>query len=38
MTDRPGTGPFLRAFGRIGVLSFGGPAAQVAVMHRILVD
>ena len=26
------------AFGRIGVLSFGGPAAQIAVMHRELVD
>lgn len=38
MTDRPDAGPFLRGFGRIGVLSFGGPAAQIAVMHRILVD
>lgn len=37
MTDRPAAGPFLRAFGRIGLLSFGGPAAQIAVMHRILV-
>lgn len=27
-----------RVFGRIGLLSFGGPAAQIAVMHRILVD
>ena len=27
-----------RAFARIGLLSFGGPAAQIAVMHRILVD
>jgi chromate transporter len=26
------------AFGRIGLLSFGGPAAQIAVMHRILVE
>ncbi|MFZ1662898.1 MAG: chromate efflux transporter [Paracoccaceae bacterium] len=25
-------------FGRIGVLSFGGPAAQIALMHRDLVD
>lgn len=25
-------------FGRIGVLSFGGPAAQIALMHRVLVD
>ena len=26
------------AFLRIGVLSFGGPAAQIALMHRMLVD
>ncbi|MDG1168608.1 MAG: chromate transporter, partial [Sulfitobacter sp.] len=24
-------------FGRIGVLSFGGPAAQIALMHEELV-
>lgn len=29
---------FLRAFSRIGLLSFGGPAAQMALMHRVLVD
>ena len=28
----------LRAFGRIGVLSFGGPAAQIALMHRDMVE
>ena len=28
----------LTVWGRIGLLSFGGPAAQIAVMHRILVD
>ena len=28
----------LRTFGRIGLLSFGGPAAQIALMHRVLVD
>ena len=28
----------LRTFGRIGLLSFGGPAAQIALMHRELVD
>ena len=27
-----------RVFGRIGLMSFGGPAAQIAVMHRELVD
>ena len=28
----------LPAFARIGVLSFGGPAAQIALMHRELVE
>jgi chromate transporter len=28
----------IRVFGRIGLLSFGGPAAQIAVMHRELVE
>ena len=28
----------VRAFTRIGLLSFGGPAAQIAVMHRELVE
>lgn len=27
-----------RIFGRIGVLSFGGPAAQIALMHKELVE
>lgn len=27
-----------RVFGRIGVLSFGGPAAQIALMHKELVE
>lgn len=27
-----------RVFARIGILSFGGPAAQIAMMHRELVD
>ena len=28
----------VEVFGRIGVLSFGGPAAQISLMHRELVD
>ncbi|TMM55606.1 chromate efflux transporter [Sulfitobacter sabulilitoris] len=28
----------IRVFGRIGLLSFGGPAAQIALMHRELVE
>lgn len=28
----------LRVFARIGLLSFGGPAGQIALMHRELVD
>ena len=28
----------LQVFGRIGLLSFGGPAAQIALMHRSLVE
>jgi chromate transporter len=27
-----------RTFGKIGLLSFGGPAGQIALMHKILVD
>ncbi len=27
-----------RTFGKIGLLSFGGPAGQIALMHRILVE
>ena len=28
----------IRCFGKIGVLSFGGPAAQISLMHNELVD
>jgi chromate transporter len=35
---RPTTGELWRVFGRIGLLSFGGPAAQIALMHRELVE
>jgi chromate transporter len=31
-------GEATRTFARIGVLSFGGPAGQIALMHRILVE
>ncbi|MEX0282687.1 MAG: chromate efflux transporter, partial [Arenibacterium sp.] len=31
-------GELIRVFTRIGVLSFGGPAAQIALMHRELVE
>jgi chromate transporter len=36
--DRPSFAELLRVFGNIGLLSFGGPAAQIALMHRVLVD
>ena len=31
-------GEATRVWARIAALSFGGPAGQIAVMHRILVD
>ncbi|WP_417435790.1 chromate efflux transporter [Hoeflea sp.] len=34
----PSWSEMLRVFGRIGLLSFGGPAGQIALMHRELVD
>jgi len=34
----PSWAEMLRVFGRIGLLSFGGPAGQIALMHRELVD
>jgi chromate transporter len=34
----PGFGEATRAWVRVALLSFGGPAAQIAVMHRILVE
>lgn len=36
--DAPGMGELFRVFGRIGLLSFGGHAAQIALMHRELVE
>jgi len=38
MSAQPGFNEALRIWARIGVLSFGGPTAQIALMHRILVD
>ena len=31
-------GAAMRVWSRIALLSFGGPAGQIAVMHRILVE
>jgi chromate transporter len=31
-------GDFVWTWGRVALLSFGGPAGQIAVMHRIVVD
>ncbi|CDZ44613.1 chromate efflux transporter [Neorhizobium galegae] len=35
---KPTLGELTAVFGRIGVLSFGGPAGQIGLMHRTLVD
>ncbi len=35
---KPSRFEMFHTFGRIGVLSFGGPAAQIALMHKVLVD
>ena len=35
---RPGFAELVRVFARIGCLSFGGPAGQIALMHREIVD
>ena len=34
----PDFNELLRVFGRIGLINFGGPAGQIALMHRELVD
>ncbi|MDW3221342.1 MAG: chromate efflux transporter [Paracoccaceae bacterium] len=34
----PSTQELIHVFGRIGLLSFGGPAAQISLMHRELVE
>ena len=35
---RPSFAELIQVFGKIGLLSFGGPAAQIALMHRMLVE
>ena len=37
-TARPSFGEAARVWARVAALSFGGPAGQISVMHRILVD
>lgn len=34
----PSFGEALAVWAKIGILSFGGPAGQIALMHRVLVD
>jgi len=34
----PSLSDLTRTFARIGCLSFGGPAAQIALMHRVVLD
>jgi chromate transporter len=38
ISGQPSFSEATRTFARIGLLSFGGPAGQIALMHRILVD
>ena len=38
MTDQPTLRQSARIWGKIGILSFGGPAAQVAMMHKEIVE
>ena len=35
---RPTSRELFATFGRIGLVNFGGPAGQIALMHRVLVD
>ena len=37
-STKPTFAEALALWGKIGVLSFGGPAGQIALMHRVLVD
>ena len=38
LAPSPGFGELLATWARIGILSFGGPAGQIALMHRTIVD
>ncbi len=38
ISAKPSLGELTAVFGRIGVLSFGGPAGQIGLMHRTLVE
>jgi putative chromate ion transporter len=35
---KPSLGELTRSFAHIGILSFGGPAGQISLMHRIVVE
>lgn len=37
-TPAPTFAEMVRVWGHIGLISFGGPAGQIALMHRVLVD
>ncbi|WP_274627997.1 chromate efflux transporter [Arvimicrobium flavum] len=37
-SNRVTFGEAVRVFAKVGLLSFGGPAGQISLMHRILVD
>ena len=38
IAGKPTLGEAMRVWAEIGILSFGGPAGQIALMHRMLVD
>ncbi len=37
-SPKPSFAEALALWARIGLISFGGPAGQIALMHRLLVD